>query len=68
MKRSTIEIFEQSMQYCETEEEIETHVMLMIGLHVGLLRGLKDNKFVQGFLTGAINEENPLTISPQRLN
>ena len=48
---------------CKDAEEVEALVGMIVAISVGLLRGIHDQKFVEGFLTSAINDtENVISI------
>ncbi len=61
-------LFHKNAQEFKTKDELAVYAMTMAALGVAMLRGIEGHKFTRGFLIGAINDENPVVIRPEKLN
>lgn len=60
--------FHSCAQSCNTKEELSVFAAAMAGLGIAMLRGIEGGEFVDGFLSSAKAEKNPLVIKPELIN
>lgn len=65
--KKSMELFQLCCQNFTDEKELSAFAGAFAALGIAMLRGIEGHEFVNGFLEGAINEKNPLVISPKKL-
>lgn len=61
----TLNLFKICAQEFATKKDLAVFAGSMAALGIALLRGIEGDEFVSGFLKGAIEEKNPLKITPE---
>lgn len=67
VSQKSMQLFQLCCQHFTDEKDLSVFAGAVAALGIALLRGIEGHEFVNGFLKGAIEETNPLVISPQKL-